>query len=93
MVAFIVEREGGSGRLEVTIADLAFSTRIAITDDADSFFNIQHYTLDHQGHSLDFNFFFCCGASQIFFIFILFVFSFDYIKLEKFQIFGTSGWA
>ena len=33
VVAFIVEREGGSGRLEVTIADLAFSTRIAITDD------------------------------------------------------------
>jgi uncharacterized lipoprotein len=33
VVAFIVEREGGSGRLAMTIADLAFSTRIAITDD------------------------------------------------------------
>ena len=36
MVAFIVEREGGSGRLEVTIADLAFSTRISITDDEET---------------------------------------------------------
>jgi hypothetical protein len=36
VVAFIVEREGGSGRLEVTIADLAFSTRIAITDDEET---------------------------------------------------------
>ena len=36
MVAFIVEREGGSGRLEVTIADLAFFTRIAITDDEET---------------------------------------------------------
>ncbi len=36
MVAFIVEREGGSGRLEVTIADLAFSTMDAITDDEET---------------------------------------------------------
>jgi len=36
VVAFIVEREGGSGRLEVTIADLVFSTRIAITDDEET---------------------------------------------------------
>ena len=36
MVAFIVEREGGSGRLGVTIADLAFSTRISITADEET---------------------------------------------------------
>ena len=37
MVAFVIEREGGSRRLEVTIADLAFSTRIAtITDDEET---------------------------------------------------------
>ncbi len=35
-MAFIVEREGGSGRLAMTIADLAFSTRIAITDDEET---------------------------------------------------------
>ena len=31
-MAFTVKREGGSGRLEVTIDDLAFSTRISIID-------------------------------------------------------------
>ncbi len=36
MVAFIVEREGGSGRLDVTIADLAFSTRISIIEDEET---------------------------------------------------------
>ena len=36
VVAFIVEREGGSGRLGVTIADLAFSTRISITADEET---------------------------------------------------------
>ena len=36
MVAFIGEREGGSGRLEVTIADLAFSNRISILADEET---------------------------------------------------------
>lgn len=32
---FIVEREGGSGRLKVTNADLDFLTRFAVVDDED----------------------------------------------------------
>ena len=36
VVAFIVEREGGSGRLGVTNADLAFSTRISIKADEET---------------------------------------------------------